>query len=449
MQEILINIFGSEYYKYFVIAISGLFEIFVTMACFMFNAKKNDYFWFKLILIFVCIPLLALPYSALLYADRSLNPFARSLINSPFILLFVCASLLILYKNRKHMFLLDYISVLSVALISGAFYSLLLNLSGQDSSSSFYIFGIINNNICWIIYWIIHILIDFLLGLLSKSRHEFNASSRTKTIVYIVSIIVIFGYSVGLGVITRFDKVAMQLAMYVKILIIAFYSIVLVIRSGLLYTSKKEQEILLINQSLRDNQQQFKNMRDSIDIINAKTHDLRHQLSKLGDKIANEDLAILKEATKIYDSTIKTNNPSLDAILYQTQLLAQKKDVKFSIIADGHLLDFLEDSELYFLLNNIFNNAFEAINNLPQDKKIITFKVYENLGMTVIEESNYCNSDVVIKNTVPIKSTSKDTSMIHGYGMKSINYLIQKHNGFISCKIENNIFRIVITFQNN
>lgn len=448
MQDFLINLFGTEYYRYVIIGFAGLVEVFITVISFMFNAKKKSYFWLKLFLIILSLPLLTLPYSGLLYVDRNLNQIYRVIINTPFNLIFIFAIMQILYINKKDMFLLDYISVLSVALISGAFYSLLINLSGEDSLNSFSIFGITNQYACWALYWVIHIAIDLLLGFLSKNRTEAEFSKRTKTIIYVVSAIVILVYILGVSLITRFDAIAMGLAIYAKVLLIAFSSIALVIRSGILYTSKKEKEIIIINQSLKDNQKQFENLRDSIDIINAKTHDLRHQLSKLGDKIANEDLQTLKEATRIYDSTIKTGNQSLDAIIYQTQLLAQKKNVQLSIMADGKLLNFMEDSELYFLLSNIFNNAFEALDTVTStEKKIITFKVYSNLGMIAIEESNYYEGGIVLENELPKGSSKKDNSMIHGYGMKSIKYLVEKHNGFISCKADNGIYRLLITFQ--
>lgn len=60
-----------------------------------------------------------------------------------------------------------------------------------------------------------------------------------------------------------------------------------------------------------------------------------------------------------------------------------------------------------------------------EEKKIITFKVYSKLGMTIIEESNYYEDEINFKSDFPKTSTKNDTSMIHGYGMKLIKYLVK------------------------
>lgn len=69
--------------------------------------------------------------------------------------------------------------------------------------------------------------------------------------------------------------------------------------------------------------------------------------------------------------------------------------------------------------------------------------------MTIIEESNYYEDEINFENGFPKTSTKNDTSMIHGYRMKSIKYLVQKYNEYISYVSKHNIYSILITFKNN
>ncbi len=446
MSEFLPHIFGTEFAMNYIIACGAFFELFTTIFFFMFSVKKKTNFIIRTLIMLVVIPFISLVYGAIIYLDRPLNSFIRSPINSIFLIAYILVYLYFAYDIKGYRFLLDFFSIFATLIFTSSFYSLIINLNGLDSSENFYIFGIDNNYLAWTIYWIIHIAIYALLGYFSNGKSELNLSKKMKHTIIGFSVIIILIYIFIAGSINTFDSVSLTLAILLKILICLVAVFFLLFRSDLFYLSSKEKEISIINQILVDNQKQFNSIKDSIDVINTKTHDLKHQLNKISDKITSEELLTLKDATNIYDSTIRTGYYVLDAILFQNQLVCQKNNIKFTVLADGKLLNFIKDSELYALINNILSNAVEAsIKIKDESSRIIDFNLREEKGLVILEVLNYFNKDE--SNSSASSSNKVDDSMPHGYGVKSIKYICKMYDGIYKQTINGNIFITNITFE--
>ena len=70
--------------------------------------------------------------------------------------------------------------------------------------------------------------------------------------------------------------------------------------------NQKEQESNAIMQHLLYQQkQQMKLSQETIDLINVKCHDIKNQIATLGNNIPEDELADLKRAIDIYDTTFK------------------------------------------------------------------------------------------------------------------------------------------------
>lgn len=183
-------------------------------------------------------------------------------------------------------------------------------------------------------------------------------------------------------------------------------------------------------------------MRDSVEIINMKCHDIKRQLSSLQGKLTENEIAALQEAVKIYDGKIKTGNEILDTILYQKSLYCEKHDIRLTCLADGSLLSFITPSELYALLSNAIENAIEAVINLDPSKRIISLSVgrSETCDIT-IEVSNYFDERKVVTN-----GTSKEDKVHHGYGIKSMRYIAEQYGGVLNTEKQGEIFSLTIKF---
>lgn len=128
---------------------------------------------------------------------------------------------------------------------------------------------------------------------------------------------------------------------------------------------------------IRQERESYKRERSAVEVINIKCHDLKHQLRILEKKIDGSELRELKDAVYAYDSVFKTGNNALDAVLYLKSMDCEAKEISITCLADGKLLNFMADSDLYSLFGNILDNAIEAVEHIEdREKRVILLNIY-------------------------------------------------------------------------
>lgn len=211
------------------------------------------------------------------------------------------------------------------------------------------------------------------------------------------------------------------------------------------------QKDLNINQQIwYKYKEQYSMSKENIDIINRKSHDLKHQLTALKNiKDSNERYIAISELEKdiyIYNSFIKTGNEILDTILTEKSLIANEKKINLNCIINGNLLTFIDTIDLYTLFGNIIDNAIEGVATLnPNEHKNIGLYVTEKANLIIIQIENKYTDNLTFKDNLPYNK-SKDKNY-HGFGLKSIIYISEKYNGVVDIQTQNNIFLLRITFQ--
>lgn len=208
------------------------------------------------------------------------------------------------------------------------------------------------------------------------------------------------------------------------------------------------EEVSAVNQMRHEEEKQYLMTKETIDLINIKCHDLRHQmrsLSSQNETISKDQLKELEDAIRIYDTRIKTGNPSLDIILQEKSLICKKENIVFNCIIDGKLLSFMEESEIYSLFGNIIDNAIEATKKIENvQDRVITLKIKKVAEGVFCYEENRIIGNVNFKDGLPI--TTKEDNRYHGYGMKSIQMTVNRYHGNLSIKAYNNRFVLSIFF---
>lgn len=200
----------------------------------------------------------------------------------------------------------------------------------------------------------------------------------------------------------------------------------------------------MINGLLAQSQKQYEALKDHIDIINIKCHDLRHRIRHIGDA-ENSDryLAELEESIDIYDSTIKTGNEILDVILTDKSLRMNAAGIQFTCIADGGKLAFMEEGDISALFGNALENAMEyelGVENA--EKRYISLNVQAAGALLYIIVENYFEGELQIKNGLPV--TTKADTKNHGFGVKSMARIAEKYGGTLSVKAEDELFKLGI-----
>ena len=204
----------------------------------------------------------------------------------------------------------------------------------------------------------------------------------------------------------------------------------------------------MIEQLLHMANAQQKSTKEAIDIINMKCHDLKYQMKALeklnDDEERSEYIEEMRKAISIYDATYHTGCEALDYILREKTLLSDEHHIIFSCIADGETLAFMNKTDIYALIGNALDNALERTIQEDADKRIISLRIHRHGQMVLFHLENTCSESPEFNGGLPV--TTKKDKDFHGFGVKSIRYIVQKYDGEMLMRVQDGKFILDIAF---
>lgn len=222
-----------------------------------------------------------------------------------------------------------------------------------------------------------------------------------------------------------------------------------VIMFGISRRNKLEHDNIMMEQLLRIEGEQHRMSKENIALINMKCHDLKHQISELRrmDNAAEraEYMDEIEKAVMTYDAIVKTGSEPLDIVLTEKSMYCENNKIGISCIADGERLSFISATDLYALFGNVLDNAIEAVINEPDnDKRLISIRVGMENNLLYVHVDNYCREYPEFENGIPI--TTKANKDIHGFGVRSIKYIVDKYGGEMRMYVRDGKFNTDIIF---
>ena len=173
-------------------------------------------------------------------------------------------------------------------------------------------------------------------------------------------------------------------------------------------------------------------------------HDYRNHIQTMKAYAAAGDweaiknyLDLLDKDLTTVDTVIKTGNAMTDAILNSKISLAKAKHIQ--VVADAHIPVKLKTSEidLCCIIGNLFDNAIEASEKLPEDERVI--RVYMDIKGTqlYISFTNF-TAGKKLKKLGNMFATTKGDG--HGFGLVRIDAIVERLEGYISRNSEDGAF---------
>lgn len=218
--------------------------------------------------------------------------------------------------------------------------------------------------------------------------------------------------------------------------------LVLTLEYYILRENSFRQEQKLMEQVLQVANDQQKRSKEAIDIINMKCHDMKHQLRVLEhtpDAASRaEYVAELQQALTIYDATYHTGCEALDYILSEKTLLAREHSVQFSCMAEGESINFISPPDIYSLMGNALDNALESVLQQEEAERIISLQIRRCGQMVSIHLENSCSHPPTFCDGLPI--THKEDKNAHGFGVRSIRYIVYKYGGELRMQANSGMF---------
>ena len=133
-------------------------------------------------------------------------------------------------------------------------------------------------------------------------------------------------------------------------------------------------------------------------------------------------------------------NSLINAIIISKSKICDKQGIRLSAeIKIPEALN-ISDTDFCRILVNMLDNAIEA--NKKEDKnKFIDLSIKENDGFIYLSTRNPFSGE-------NIGSTTKENKKEHGYGLRILNDIAQKYNGYTKTAADKNVIFILIVLKN-
>lgn len=179
-------------------------------------------------------------------------------------------------------------------------------------------------------------------------------------------------------------------------------------------------------------------------IMRGWRHDYHNHMQKIKAHLALDQieevssyLDQLEEDLDKIDIAIRTGNVSVDAILSSKLSVAAKKDIEVNCRAKVPKELSVSDVDLCIILGNLIDNGLESCEKI-QDGKNKFIRVYVGIfkGQLYLSVTNSTNE----------KKRKRERELIsgkwgnHGHGLKRIDQIVDKYEGFINRKNEPGAF---------
>lgn len=210
------------------------------------------------------------------------------------------------------------------------------------------------------------------------------------------------------------------------------YVLLLVLEFDVFRVSALEHERDLTRRLLRERERQRLASQESIETVNVKFHDLKHQIAALrsmSDSAERErSLADLEWSIDAYDAAVHTGDAAIDAILTEKSMRCWGREIDFTCMVDGPALAALGVVDVYTLLGNALDNAIEAAERVADPEgRIVSLRTERRGSLLYVGIENTCVGTVTLVDGLP--ATTKHDSENHGFGMRSIRSVVVRHGG--------------------
>lgn len=204
---------------------------------------------------------------------------------------------------------------------------------------------------------------------------------------------------------------------------------------------ERQQTAILDNVVLRQNLKleidHIQSLQEAYATQRKQTHDFENQLAVLQSmakrSASQEEFnAYLEKILAIRFpsvSYVNTHRMVVDIIFSQKYALAKSKGIVFNQKLDDLSAFPLPDDALVVVLTNLIDNAIEACEKIPAgEERSILLKMQVTPEVSYLYVENTTAAPVQIRNNQI--ATTKEQPLAHGYGLKNVYSMLDRHNAF-------------------
>lgn len=352
------------------------------------------------------------------------------------------------YVSLFHAAIITAIMTLSELVIM----SLLPNIPSLFYTNNYLLETIILSTLSKTLYFI---CIFFIIRYHKYRRRSKKDNLRRSNLLFVIPVITSWNI-ITIAILYK----TLELAPAIKFLL-AISSVTLLILTFLVfyidqYNQYREREYLALQLSLQkeaDTSSYYQLLAKENETKRILIHDIKNHLNSIA--LLNEQKEYEKLTLYIQDM-VATAFPAsvhicdldlLNAILSRYTKNANEKEISLTPNIRSNCLAFLSDHDLTTLFCNLLDNALEAT---PSKGFIrLTASIQPNTPFTIITLENTCMENPFNKQGILI--TKKTDTTQHGYGMKSIQRVVDSYHGTLTTyyKEETHTFHTILMLQHN
>lgn len=205
---------------------------------------------------------------------------------------------------------------------------------------------------------------------------------------------------------------------------------------------------LEMERMLEAQQRQFDVKMQSIEAVNRKYHDMKNLLLYLKKGRPDQpEIKRLMQEIEPYEALISTGNEAVDIVLSEKMQICQQEAIDCMPYVDGKMLSFLRPLDICTILGNALDNAIESCRKIeaPEGRQISIKTNRKGDNVVLVIRNTY---DVMPKLSGDLPESTKADKENHGFGLKSIRYIVRKYGGELGCKVDGQEFVLTLLFQN-
>ena len=284
---------------------------------------------------------------------------------------------------------------------------------------------------------LLYFLILQCMSIFIKQRITRELSFSKSTLF--LNIIPLLSAFISLVLATVCTKVSLPLFLDVLISISAIMLLAINIFLAWFHTSTQEKsqqflEMQILLQKEYDTALYFDALHQQDEKQKILIHDIRKHLLSIADlsekgdtkKIVAYINQIIQSSDLQYSVRICDNN-LLNTMLFRIRQQCKISGTSFMTDIRSGCVDFLSEYDMTALFSNLLDNAIDATKNIPDSYIELSVTPHSDKKI-IITMVNSCRSNPFSKNSKQLITTKKDKHR-HGYGMKSIQRVIDKYNG--------------------
>lgn len=190
-------------------------------------------------------------------------------------------------------------------------------------------------------------------------------------------------------------------------------------------------EMLEMDHVLKLQYNQYRNYQESIDLINRKYHDLKHEIAGLRSESDPETreawIRAMEEELQDFKPATDTGNPVLNTLIAGKESRMYHNQITFTCVCDGQLLANLSVRDICTMFGNALDNAIEAAAQVKDPScRFVHLTVARKKDFVMIQLRNTCGEEPLFEDELPC--SGKD-GKYHGFGTKSIRQTARKYGG--------------------